>query len=210
MDLSEMRRSYRLSSLNRSDLADDPLIQFERWFQKVKENHLPEPNACLLATATSDGKPSCRAILMKHLDVNGLLFFTNYQSQKARELDSNPYAAITFLWIEMERQVRLEGAVTKVSREVVENYFAKRPRGSQLGAWASQQSEVVTARAVLEKAYNDYDQKFPEEIPPPPLWGGYCLSPITWEFWQGREDRLHDRFRYRKEGQGWKIERLAP
>lgn len=210
MDLSEMRRAYRLLHLDCSDLDPDPIQQFRHWFDEIK-GYLLEPNTCLLATATQAGIPSCRAILMKKLDSNGLLFFTNYGSRKGQELDSNPHAAVCFVWIEMERQVRLEGEVTRVSDAVTQDYFSTRPRGSQLGAWASRQSEVIESRQLLEKNYHFYEQQFSgQEIPCPPFWGGYYLQPKLWEFWQGREDRLHDRFRYVKEGAGWKIERLAP
>ncbi len=171
---------------------------------------IAEPNAMVLATVSPKGQPHARFVLLKGFDAKGFVFFTNYCSEKGRDLDENPKAALTFGWIEQERQVRIEGAVGQMPRAAVEHYFQSRPRGSRLGAWASNQSDVIESREVLESRLADADKYFPNEVPPPATWGGYCLVPEQIEFWQGRTNRLHDRLRYRKEGGAWIIERLAP
>ncbi|MFA6916376.1 MAG: pyridoxamine 5'-phosphate oxidase [Parachlamydiales bacterium] len=207
----DLRKEYGNRGLTRQDLLPSPFQLFNAWFLSAKESGAMEPNAFLLSTATNDGKPSCRALLMKHFDEDGLLFFTNYGSRKAYELDANPYAAITFWWGNIERQIRMEGTVKKTSREISEEYFAHRPRKSQLGAWASRQDMPVHAKSSLESAYSQAEKLYEgKDIPCPRHWGGYRFTPATFEFWQGSEARLHDRFLYLKEGGNWNITRLSP
>lgn len=206
------RDAYRQRGLSRRDLAPDPFEQFRRWFAEAEEVEPPEPNAMTLATATRDGRPSARMVLLKGVDERGFVFYTNYESRKGRELAENPWAALVFWWPHMARQVRVEGRVEKVSEAESDAYFRTRPRGSQIGAWASRQSTVIASRAELEARYRQYEAEFEgREVPRPPYWGGYRLVPEVFEFWQGRLNRLHDRFRYRKQPDGsWVIERLAP
>jgi pyridoxamine 5'-phosphate oxidase len=201
-----------MAGLLEKDLARDPFRQFERWFQEAEAAKIAEPNAFVLATAARDGRPSSRVVLLKGLDGRGFVFYTNHESRKGRELEANPRASLTFPWFAMERQVTVEGAVTKVAREEAEAYFHSRPRASQLGAWASQQSSIVTGRAALDEALKAVDKKYAgKEVPLPPFWGGYRVAPETVEFWQGRRNRLHDRLRYRREpGGDWVVERLSP
>jgi pyridoxamine 5'-phosphate oxidase len=209
--LADLRKEYCLAGLMEKDLARDPFRQFEKWFQEAEAAKISEPNAMTLCTATRDGRPSARTILLKGLDGRGFVFFSNYESRKGRELHENPNAALVFPWTGLERQVIIEGAVTKVPREESEAYFHSRPRASQLGAWVSQQSSIISGRAVLEDSMKMLEQKYAgREVPLPPQWGGWRLSPETVEFWQGRRSRLHDRLRYRREKDGWIIERLAP
>lgn len=211
MAIADMRRDYSLAGLLEKDLAKDPFRQFEKWFQEAGAAKLPEPNACVLATAGRDGRPAARVMLLKGVDGRGFTFFTNHDSRKGRALDANPQAALVFAWLPMERQVLVEGPVQRVSREEAEAYFHSRPRGSQLGAWASPQSTVIASRAVLEESYKVTERKYAgQEVPLPPNWGGYRLAPEAVEFWQGRPNRLHDRLRYRREGGAWVIERLSP
>jgi len=209
--ISELRREYDLRGLREADLAPDPLAQFERWLQEAVANEAWEPNAMTLATATPDGHPSLRVVLLKGFDQRGFSFFTNYESRKGLELAANPWAALLFIWPELHRQVRVEGTVARVSAEESDDYFRSRPAGSKLGAWASQQGEVLSGREVLEQRMQELAARFQgQEIPRPPYWGGYRLSPLAIEFWQGRPNRLHDRLRYRLEQGAWLIERLAP
>lgn len=209
--LRTLRKEDVEVGLNEADLADDPFTQFNRWLTEALARDVPEPNAMTLATATRDGVPSARIVLLRGFDERGFVFFTNYESQKGRELAENPRAALVFYWPTLGRQVRITGEVTRVSREESEAYFHTRPRGSQLSAWASEQSAVIPDRATLEERLREIEQRFPGEVPLPPFWGGYRVSPTTIEFWQGRTNRLHDRLRYTRQPDGtWRIERLSP
>ncbi len=212
MSISDLRREYSLGSLRRQDLLPDPIAQFRVWFDAALAADLSEPNAMTLSTVTPDGKPSARIVLLKGVDERGFSFFTNYGSRKGRELAANPNAALTFLWKEMERQVRVEGTVSKVSAEESESYFRTRPRNSRLGAWGSNQSEVIANREVLEKNMADFQARYPgDDVPLPPNWGGYIVKPLAIEFWQGQRSRLHDRLVYRRQpDDSWLVERLAP
>ena len=235
MAIADLRREYGAGGLNRKDLAADPLTQFQQWFGQATVTqsgsrgrrigialfklgdallgHVPtDVNAMTLATVDQDGRPSARTVLLKGADARGFIFFTNYDSRKGRELAENPNAALVFYWPELERQVCVAGSVARLPPEESALYFKSRPKGSRLAAWASNQSEVVANRAVLEQRWQEMASRFSTDIVPPPAnWGGYVLSPLRIEFWQGRPSRLHDRFRYAKEADGsWKVERLAP
>jgi pyridoxamine 5'-phosphate oxidase len=207
-----MRRSYERAGVDVEDLGPDPVAAFGRWFADAAAAGVVEPNAMVLATAGAGGVPSARTVLLKGYDGRGLRFFTNLGSAKAAELAANPRAAVVFPWHPVARQVRVAGAVVPVDRGEVEEYFASRPRDSQLGAWASAQSTVVPSRAALDAALADVAARFPAEVPAPPGWGGYRVVPDSWEFWAGRVGRLHDRLRYRRTDPsgGWTVERLAP
>ncbi len=209
--LGDLRRKFATAALDRSDLDADPVVQFQRWFADAERAQLLEPNAMTLATADASGRPAARVVLLKGIDGRGLVFFTDYRSRKARELAANPRAAVAFLWKELERQVRVTGGVELVTPEESAAYFRTRPRGSRVGAWASVQSAELPDRAILEREVTRIDAQYPgDEIPLPPHWGGYRLVPDEFEFWQGRENRLHDRFRYARAGAQWKIDRLSP
>ncbi len=211
MSLADLRKDYTMSGLLEKDLARDPFRQFDKWFQEAEAAKLVEPNAMTLATSTKDGRPSARTVLLKGVDGRGFVFYTNYESRKGRELAENPRASLLLPWIALERQVIIEGSLVKLSREESAAYFHSRPRASQLGAWVSQQSAIITGRSVLEDAMKALEKKHAgAEIPLPPAWGGYRLSPESVEFWQGRRSRLHDRLRYRREAGEWIVERLAP
>ena len=201
-----------LHGLSEADLAPDPFAQFQAWFDTALAAGLPEPNAMTLATATPDGRPSARMVLIKGVDPRGFVFYTNYESRKGRELEANPWAALVFYWPELERQIRIEGRVERVAAEESDAYFASRPLGSRLGAWASPQSQVIPGRDVLEARLRDLEARFASgDVPRPPHWGGYRVVPEAVEFWQGRPSRLHDRLRYTRQADGrWAIERLAP
>ena len=231
MGIADIRREYSLGSLRRADLDANPIPQFNQWFAQASGGsrwrkigialfklwhaflgHVPiDVNAVVLATVSKDGQPSARAVLLKGADERGFVFFTNYDSRKGQELAGNPNAALTFYWADLGRQVCVAGAVNKLSHDESEAYFKSRPRGSRLAAWASPQSSVIPDRTVLEKRWNAMAVKFPGEVPLPANWGGYVLKPERIEFWQGRLNRLHDRFCYtRQPGDVWKLERLAP
>ena len=212
MSLAALREEYRLAGLSEVNCETNPILQFERWMKDAQAAHLKEPNAMTLATATADGRPSARTILLKEVSDLGFVFYTNYGSRKARELDANPLAALTFYWAELERQVRVEGRVRRVSQEESEAYFRLRPRGSRLGAWASHQSELVASREEMDARLQEVEHVYgSDDIPLPEFWGGYCLAHDAVEFWQGRPNRMHDRLRYRKNGEtSWLLERLWP
>jgi pyridoxamine 5'-phosphate oxidase len=212
MSLRDIRKDHLLMTLSESDLDPDPIRQFEYWLGDAIRADLPEPNAMALATATPDGRPSVRIVLLRELDQRGFAFFTSFASRKSQEMDANPFAAMVFHWVELERQVRVEGRVERVSDAESDSYFATRPVGSRLGAWASQQSVVIPNRECLEAEHRALAERFAgDAIPRPPHWGGYRLIPDQIEFWQGRPSRLHDRLRYAKRPDGsWHIERLAP
>jgi pyridoxamine 5'-phosphate oxidase len=209
-EIANLRKSYERAELDESASAADPLVQFQLWLDQAFEAKLPEPNAMTLATVGADGRPSTRVVLIKGCDARGMVWFTNYESRKGRELALHPVAALQFHWVELERVVRIEGRVDKVSAEESDAYYASRPLDSRIGAWASPQSQVVESRAVLVANAAKFGARYLLHPPRPPHWGGYRLRPDTWEFWQGRRSRLHDRLRYRLDGEHWVRERLAP
>jgi pyridoxamine 5'-phosphate oxidase len=234
MSLAELRREYNLSGLERTDLDPDPLVQFRKWFDQVAGSRAGgrfrkffvrlyksvlmlgnieqiDINAMTLATVDREGRPSARVVLLKGFDERGFVFYTNYHSRKGQELSGNPHAALVFYWPDQERQVCVAGQVRQVPAGESDTYFQSRPRGSRIAAWASDQSAVVANRAALEKKWKEFEAQYPGEVPRPPHWGGYVLEPSRVEFWQGRPNRLHDRFRYtRQADKGWQIERLCP
>ncbi|MEU6310018.1 pyridoxamine 5'-phosphate oxidase [Streptomyces sp. NPDC047014] len=207
-----MRQQYRSETVHAESLAEDPMEQFTRWFQQAAASHLFEPNAMVVSTATPDGRPSSRTVLLKQFDSRGFVFFTNYGSRKGRELAANPYVALLFPWHPLARQVIVTGTAARIGREETAAYFRSRPHGSQLGAWASEQSAVIASRTELDRRYAELEERYPEgeQVPVPPEWGGYRVTPEAVEFWQGHENRLHDRLRYVQDGGAWRVERLAP
>ncbi len=210
MDISDLRQEYMRESLDEHDVARNPLEQFERWFDEAVKAQVPMVNAMTLATVSATGQPSARIVLLKGVDHGGFVFFTNYKSRKGRELTANPEAALLFYWTDLEREVRIEGRVEKISAQESDEYFGNRPLGSRHAAIASPQSKVVPDRAALEALFADAEQRHGDKTPRPAHWGGYRLQPTAIEFWQGRANRLHDRVLYTLKARGWKIERLAP
>ncbi len=212
MSIDEIRERFSRTGLSKAALNPDPILQFEQWSQDATAAGVFEPGAACLATASRQGEPSARMVLLKGVEEHGFIFFTNYGSPKARDLDDNPRAALVVAWVELARQVRVSGSVVRISREASARYFESRPAGSRLSAWASHQSEVIENRQVLEERMQHFRTRFGDgDIPLPPFWGGYCLSPTQIEFWQGRPDRLNDRLRYRRQAQSqWVVERLEP
>ncbi len=209
--LAAIRRDYMKGTLDEHDVDKDPFIQFDKWFKEAVKSEIPEVNAMTIATANKNGRPSARMVLLKQFDEKGFVFFTNYESAKAKDIAQNPQAALLFFWEPLERQIRIVGTVEKVSASESFEYFRSRPIDSQLGAWASQQSSVISARALLEKAFGEMLEKFKNgQIPLPPFWGGLRIIPDEFEFWQGRTNRLHDRISYRKNNGIWSINRLSP
>jgi pyridoxamine 5'-phosphate oxidase len=211
VSVADLRREYALARLDETDVSPDPIAQFSRWFAEALAAEVEEPNAMVLATATPDGVPSARVVLLKGFDERGLVFFTDYRSRKGVELEANPRAALVFRWSELERQVRITGGTARTGPEESESYYRSRPLGSRLGAWVSHQSQPISSRALLERGLAEMERRFADrDVPLPPYWGGYRVSPEAIEFWQGRPNRLHDRIRYLREAEKWRIERLAP
>ena len=211
LDLQEMRTEYRKATLDESSVPTEPFTLFEIWFSQAVATEVKDPNTMILATSSKENIPNVRAVLLKIFDEKGFVFFTNYNSVKAKEIKENPHVALEFLWLDLERQVRVIGTCEKVSTAESLAYFMKRSRGSQIGAWVSEQSSVISSRKMLQMQIEKMKEKFAKgSVPLPDFWGGYRVIPSQIEFWQGRESRLHDRIRYRKDGDHWKIERLAP
>ncbi|MDQ1324920.1 MAG: Pyridoxine/pyridoxamine 5-phosphate oxidase [Campylobacterota bacterium] len=211
LDLQDMRTEYKKATLDESSVPADPLMLFEQWFKEAVDSQIVDPNTMILATSGSDNIPNIRAVLLKIFDEKGFVFFTNYNSVKAKEIAQNTHVASEFLWLDLERQVRIKGVCEKISTAESMAYFMKRSRGSQIGAWVSDQSSVISSRKMLQMQIEKMKQKFAKgDIPLPDFWGGYRIIPAQIEFWQGRESRLHDRILYTKTDQGWHIERLAP
>lgn len=212
LSIADIRKDYKMHSLNETEVSADPMDQFTVWWNDAIKSEIEEVNAMTLATATKNGIPSARIVLLKGYDPNGFVFFTNYQSHKGQELEENPLASLVFFWKELERQVRIEGSVDKISEKESDAYFQSRPRGSRIGAWASPQSTVISGREIIERNSSEMESRYADEaVPRPPHWGGYLVRPERIEFWQGRSNRLHDRIRYRRMDTGnWNIERLAP
>lgn len=209
-DIADIRKNYSLEVLDENNIAGDAMEQFTTWWNDAVKSEIDEVNAMTLATATPDGKPSARIVLLKDYDERGFVFYTNYNSNKGHALEINPNAALTFFWKELERQIRIEGIAEKVSADESDEYFFSRPSGSRIGAWASPQSTVIPTRGILNDNVEKYSTQFGDEIPRPQHWGGFRIKPVSIEFWQGRSSRLHDRIKYTADNGAWKIERLAP
>lgn len=209
-DLADIRRDYESDGLLESRMATDPFAQFTEWMNDALAADILDPNAMTVSTVGEDNKPTARVVLLKGFDADGFVFFTNYESKKGRDLAANPNASFNFFWPELHRQVAILGSVEKTSREESEKYFKSRPIESQIGAWASAQSSVIASREVLETRFDGFHEKFGGDVPLPPFWGGYRLQPDKFEFWQGRENRLHDRIIYTRDGDAWRISRLSP
>ena len=210
VNVADLRKSYEKAELSEQESPSDPMLLFEKWLHEAVQAEIPEPNAMTLATVSKENRPSTRPVLIKGCDERGIVWYTNYESRKGLELAGNPCAALQFHWVELERVVRIEGRVEKISDRESDEYFGSRPFDHRIGAWASPQSKIITDRSVIEKAASKYLAEYPKDPPRPKYWGGYRLKPEFWEFWQGRKSRLHDRLRYQKEAGGWKRERLAP
>ncbi|MCF8057115.1 MAG: pyridoxamine 5'-phosphate oxidase [Desulfocapsa sp.] len=211
MDIGHFRREYLKDGLERSDLADNPVQQFSSWFNQARDTDIPDPNAMILATVSGDGQPSQRTVLLKYYDEDGFVFFTNKASRKAREIAGNAKVNLHFVWLDLERQISIAGTATPISSAESTRYFMTRPRDSQIAAWVSNQSSAISSRKLLLQKFQEMKQKFVAgEVPLPSFWGGYRVSPSSVEFWQGRENRLHDRFLYTQVETGWQVERLAP
>jgi pyridoxamine 5'-phosphate oxidase len=211
MSIADIRKEYMRESLSEGDVELDPFLQFTRWWKEAVGSDITEVNAMTLATCNKEGMPSARTVLLKDYDKSGFVFFSNYESRKAKDIDENPQASLLFFWKELERQVRIEGRIEKVDATESDSYFHSRPEGSRIGAWASPQSRVVSSRDVIEENVRRYQAAFEQApIPRPPHWGGYRVIPVHIEFWQGRPSRLHDRILYSLEAESWKISRLAP
>ena len=211
MDISHFRREYLKSGLERKDLLNDPMAQFSHWFNQAKDTGIPDPNAMTLATVSKEGRPSQRIVLLKYYDENGFVFFTNQESRKAQEIAENDQVNLHFVWLELERQISINGSARAISAAESARYFITRPRDSQIAAWVSTQSQQISSRQLLLKSFSDMKAKFGKgDIPLPSFWGGYRVEPVTIEFWQGRKNRLHDRFLYQRENDKWVVERLAP
>jgi pyridoxamine 5'-phosphate oxidase len=209
--IKNTRKDYSTDFLNEETLEKDPFQQFKKWLNLAISSHAPEPNAMTLSTVNPNGRPSSRIVLLRGLDSEGFVFFTNYRSRKGKELLTDPYACLNFFWPSLERQVRIEGTTKKIDTAASDEYFASRPRESQLGAWASEQSNVIKSRAEFESRLKSLEEKYTgKEVPRPEHWGGYCVIPSRFEFWQGRPNRLHDRFQFELKNNIWEIERLSP
>ncbi len=211
MDISNFRREYLKGGLSRTGLEEDPVQQFTNWFEQARKTDIADPTAMILATVDSHGRPSQRAVLLKYYDNSGYVFFTNYESRKAHEIAKNPKVSLLFVWLELERQIMITGDAHKISTAESAKYFMSRPKESQVAAWVSSQSHKLSSRQVLMQKFLEMKKKIGEgKVPLPSFWGGYKVVPDEYEFWQGRKNRLHDRFHYTRQGEGWKIERLAP
>ncbi|MFZ9660239.1 MAG: pyridoxamine 5'-phosphate oxidase [Chitinophagaceae bacterium] len=211
MSIADIRTEYKLATLSEDEVAINPIEQFARWWEEAINSEIPEVNAMTLSTASKLGRPSSRIVLLKGYDEQGFVFFTNYESRKGQDIAENPNVSLLFFWKELERQIRIDGTVTKVTVEESDEYFASRPKGSKIGAWASPQSQVIATRHLLEKRSAGYEMEFKgDDIPRPEHWGGYRVKPFRIEFWQGRENRLHDRIQYEWQSKGWIRSRLAP